>query len=130
MDDKMKKGQVTIMIIVAIAIVAFILIFFLLKTKIKIDLPGGSESVFDYESYAKKCVRDYTEEALDLMIKQGGFLQPKNGKLFNNTNIEYLCYSKANYEKCVNQHPLLIKEMKIELKEYLGPKIKECLLDM
>jgi len=118
-----KRGQIAIFVIVAVVIVAtIILLFFILDRGAKISL--GDE--FNPKSYIERCARKATEEAIDKMLPQGGFVEPKNYKIYNDKKIEYICQNKGNYYPCVNQHPMFLNEMKTEIANYGMPMIEQC----
>ena len=118
-----KRGQVAIYVIIAIAIVVIVLAFVFLKERlapvqtIEVDLKSGIE----------KCVNDKVNEALDVMLPQGGFIEPKNFRVFNKTKISYLCYIEGSFKPCVNQHPVLTKEVSEEIKSYIKPRVENCI---
>lgn len=121
-----KKGQVTMWVIIAISIVVFILLIFVLVKK-----PYSIQNEnFDAQSYIEKCAKDAVNEATDIMIPQGGFLAPKNYKLYKNTAVSYLCLENGYYVPCVSQHPMLLNEMKKEIYSYSYPRIETCFTDL
>lgn len=128
MAKEMKRGQVTIWVIVAIFIVAGIILLFLIR--IKPISPIGSNNNLDPSTFIGTCAKKYTEEALDRMLPQGGFLEPENYVMYNNKKIEYLCIRDGYYKSCINQHPLLIGEIKNELENYLDLKMSECFIKL
>ena len=121
-ERKNKKGQMTLLIILAIVLVGAIVIFFLLEQK----SPKVGGGTFDSEQFIEVCVQDAIIEAADKMMIQGGFLEPKNFKVYNDTQIEYLCITNNYYVPCINQHPMLMNEMRGEIKEYISPRVKNC----
>ena len=130
MDKKIKnrKAQVTIWVIVAIAIVAVIVIFFIYKSK-----TGGTgiqKSIEENPSlYLDECVQKNVNEAIDIMLPQGGFISPEHSKIYNDINVSYLCYNAGNYLPCINEHSLFLTEIKNELKNYISPRIDKCFQD-
>lgn len=126
MDGKMiyKKGQVTIFIIVAIIIIALIMLFFLVKSKG--GMPFFQQSMPNPYEYMEKCVKDNVNEAINLMLPQGGYLSPEHYTNYKDNKVEYLCYTKEYYKPCINQNPLLIEHLKKEIKRYSEGKIKDC----
>ena len=125
-----KKAQVTILVILAIVFVALIIFLFVFKVVPKIvNLPSG-ESSFDVQSYLQECTNQYVTEAVEQMLPRGGFLTPKNFVRFNSTIVEYICLNVQNYYPCIQQHPMLLYEMKHEIKNYISPRIDNCLLQM
>ena len=123
---KNKKAQIAIWVIIAIAIVAVIGFLFVFSKK-----PIGTEAdISDPKGRIEKCARDAVNEAADEILKHGGFIEPKNYKLYQNNKATYLCENTGNYKPCVNQHPLLLNEIKKEIKEYSYPIIEKCFLDI
>ena len=106
-----KKGQITIWVIIAIVLVFSIILFFFIDQKAVIK----QSEEFDPTSYIKECAEKYVNEAVDIILPQGGFLEPKNYARYKNTNIEFLCQNKGNFNTCINQHPLILTEIKKEL---------------
>jgi hypothetical protein len=117
-----KKAQIAIWIILGVAIVVVILLLF-----VSLRNPKSSETKITnareaIESCAKKAVND----AADKMISQGGFLNPRNGRMYNGIPVAYLCASRTLYKPCVNQHPMLLEEMKNEIINYTESRINSC----
>jgi len=118
-----KRGQVAIYVIIAIAIVGIVVAFLFLRERfapslsVEIDLKSGIE----------KCVSDSVNEGLEIMLPQGGFIEPKNFRVFNKTKISYLCYVDGNFKPCINQHPVLTREVSEEVKSYIMPRIENCI---
>jgi hypothetical protein len=75
----------------------------------------------------KGCVEKPIEEVLNLLISQGGSIEPKNYYLYEDNKLEYLCYTDEEYKTCVVQKPLLKNSIEEELKNYAQPKIKDCI---
>lgn len=127
MDEKIRvnrKGQLMIWVIVAIVIVIVIILFFFLRKTIT---PGFKENIIeDPRSFIHNCVKTNVEEVVDIMLPQGGFVNPKHIKLYKDINISYLCYNAGNYRPCINEHPLFLNEMKNEIKAYIEPRIEQC----
>ena len=131
MDEKIrtikikdKKAQVTLWTIIAIAILAVIVIFFIYKSRIA---PVTQKNIEENPSlYIDECVQESVNEAVDIMLPQGGFISSEHSKIYNDINISYLCYNAGNYLPCINEHPLLLTEIKTELKDYISPRIEKC----
>lgn len=121
-----KRGQVTIWVIVAIAIVAVMsLIFFISGGPTLITGPE-----INPQAYLDKCMKDAAEDALGIMLPQGGFIQPKSSKIHDDINVTYLCYTDSYYFPCINQHPAYISELREEILNYVKPKTEQCFNDM
>lgn len=128
MDEEVnKKGQMAVWVIIAIAFVASIILFFSVGDR-RPEISTSQE--FNIESYIQKCSEEHIDSATSIMLPQGGFLDPVNVKLYDSINVSYLCQNKGNYLPCVNQHPMLLNEMKEELKFYIEPRINECLVSL
>lgn len=121
-----KKGQMTIWVIVAVVIVVMIIIFFVIRQGPK--LITGIET--NPKLFIEKCVRDSAYEATEIIIPQGGLINPENFKLYNKKKVAYLCENIGNYHPCINQHPVFISEIEREIKEYAEPKIRQCFDDL
>jgi len=121
-----RKGQIAIFVIVAVVIVASIILFFFLR---RAPL-GVGEGGFNPEQYIKQCIGPSINEAVDIMLPQGGFLEPKNFKIYNHTNIAYLCKTDKDYSQCINFHPMFINEISGEIKSYLSPIVEGCFANM
>ena len=124
MDEKMinKRGQITIFIIVAIAIVGAVIFLFLFRKPAILSVPVEENPGL----FLQKCIREETLKAVNKMLPQGGFIEPKNYKIYENNNVEYLCYNEGYYGPCINQHPMYINELRAELINYLKPRVEEC----
>lgn len=120
--NKNKSAQVAIFIIIAIIIVITLVLLFVFWRK-----PDTSTtSVTDPESYIEECVKGYTEEAIDLLAKQGGDIEPEGSINYDGTEIVYLCYNANFYNPCTNQRPLLIEHIEEEITNEIRPKILAC----
>lgn len=123
-----KKGQMMIWVILAISIVVIIMLFFFLRGRI--IRPGLEERIeLDPSTFIDNCVKESVEEAIDIILPQGGFIAPKHTKMYNNINVSYLCYNAGNYLPCINEHPMFLNEIKDEIEDYISPKINRCFED-
>jgi len=117
-----KRSQVTVFIILALAIIIILLLLFVGRDRITSLITGKSPI-----EQIKECIDEPLEIALDLISTQGGSLEPELYYSYQGNKIEYLCYSEANYEKCVMQKPILKQSIEKELENYLQPRIKNCI---
>src|SRR3989338_2202007 len=106
-----KRGQVAVWAIFAVAIVALVALLLFVKRDVRpeaqeIETPGP---------YIEKCTREAVIEISEKMMEQGGFVEPRNYKRFDGINITYMCENIGNFEPCINQHPVLISEIKEEI---------------
>lgn len=118
-----KRGQIALWVIVAIIIVAGIILLYLVRRA-----PQPVElKALTIEQDIELCLIRAVNDAVDEMLPQGGFLQPKNYLIYNGTKIEYLCENPGFFETCKNQHPMLVNEMKKEISNYIEPYVEQCL---
>lgn len=116
------RGQVMIWVILAVLLVASIMLFFFIDSGPRLT----TQDELDIDGFIEQCARKHVNDAVDIMLPHGGFLEPKNFKVYNDIEVEYLCENIGNYESCVNQHPMLINEIRDEIKNYVEPRIEGC----
>lgn len=119
---KSNKAQVTIFIILALILVVSIVLAFLLIKKPSTSL-GDEENP---QAYIESCTNDVVEEAVEMLLENGGDLEPKGGLLYNGKEITFLCYNKEYYKPCVNQRPMLIEHIENEITSYIKPRVSNC----
>lgn len=120
MFAKPKRAQLTLFIILAIAIVAVLLIIFYPRIK-TIFVPSAPQN------YVAGCVEDAAGEVIDKIALQGGALEPENYILYENNKIEYACYTSEYLKKCVMQKPFLKQDVEQEIKAYVEPRARTCM---
>jgi len=119
---KLKKGQVTVFIIIAL-IVIFVIVVLLINR-------GDLTTIFKFQSPVEKiteCTENSIEEAIAIVSPQGGALDPKNFFLYEDNKIDYICYTTENYKPCKMQKPILKSSIESELKRHIEPQIKKCI---
>jgi len=122
-----KKGQMTVWIIIAMVLVLAIVLFFLLRGEIT---PKVGEKIEENpKNYIASCVKKNVEEAVEIMLPQGGFVSPEHTKLYNDIKVAYLCYNSQYYDFCISEHPVLLQEMEEEIHKYIEPRIEQCFQD-
>lgn len=124
---KHKSGQVTLFIIIAIAIVAFALLVFMFYPKISstIGIQAKSPSQF-----IQSCLEDDVKLAVEILSPQGGSIEPEFYYTYDNTKIEYLCYTEEYYKTCVMQQPMLKSHIENEIKAEISNKAGECMNEL
>ncbi|MFA5856209.1 MAG: hypothetical protein WC867_02555 [Candidatus Pacearchaeota archaeon] len=120
-----KKAQLTIFIILALLIAVVMILLFSNKNNFSTFFSKKSP-INDIE----KCFRDSSKEALELINKQGGSINPENYYLYQDQKIDYICYTGEYYKQCIMQKPLLKQSIQKEIKNYLEPKINTCVETM
>jgi len=117
---KSKKAQVALFIIIGIAIVGAIVAFVLLRK------PLFEARIAPERIDVSDCVKSSMENALNIILRQGGYANPQNYYTYKGNNVAFLCYNKEYYKQCVNQEPLYLEHLEKELKEMIEPKVKDC----
>lgn len=120
-----KKGQMIIFVIVAMLLVASIIIIFLIFRSPQLTTRQSFE---DPESFLDTCVRDSLREKIDIMIPQGGFVNPTDYVIYNDIKTPYLCKNINYYEPCITQYPRYITRLQEELEFYITEDIQSCFI--
>lgn len=118
-----KKGQVTIFIIVAIVIVVAGLLIYFVYPKIKAGAGFDSKNP---SAFIQTCLEDEIKNNVKIISSQGGSLNPEFFYLYDNSKIEYLCYTNQDYLPCVMQQPMLKQHIESEIKNSVGNQAKVC----
>lgn len=118
-----KRGQVTIFVIVAIAIIVLIVLFFLFRPNI-MRVFGGE---FSPKTYLTSCIKPEIKPAIEQLSNQGGYKNPEGFVLRDGTKIQYLCYSNKYYETCTIQQPMIKQHFEKELNLMLKGKANQCM---
>ena len=119
---KLKKGQVSVFIILGVLIVIVLLILF--------SRDAGFDTIFAKQSPYQEiegCAQTAIQEGLDILMLQGGVIESENYFMYEGKKIDYVCYSENEYENCIMQKPILTNTIRDELEKYSTPKIKSCL---
>jgi hypothetical protein len=123
-----RKGQVAIWVIVALVIVVSVGILLIAGGKKNLD--SFVQETYDVEPYIERCARQAVRGALTEILPQGGFAQPKNYRYYQGKNVTYLCENIGHFEPCINQHPMLLEEIKSELQKTVESEIDSCFLEL
>lgn len=123
MKEVGKKGQVTIFIIIAVAVVGVaIALYFLIPS---IRTTGGSVDQ-NPEAFIEQCLHSDFQDAVKTISLQGGSLEPESYFTYNDVNIQYLCYTNEDLKTCVVQKPLLRQDIESELESEISPLVEKC----
>lgn len=118
----MKRGQVTIFIIVAIVIVVAVVSFFaFVRVPDIISSPKNNP-----QDFIETCVQESLQEPLKLISEQGGVLDLENFIIYEGQPSEYLCYTEENNTLCVNNKPMLKNEIEGLLEDSIRGPIERC----
>lgn len=120
------RGQVTMFVIAAILIVVVIVLFFLFSSGRLPDIAIGQD--FDPEKFVETCVRDEVRKTVDLMLPQGGFVEPGDFRIYNDINVPYLCKNLNYYEPCIMQYPVYISNVGEEIENNIQEEIEQCFI--
>ncbi|MDO8623671.1 MAG: hypothetical protein Q7R52_05490 [archaeon] len=118
---KSKRSQITIFVIIALAIVAVALLIYFVYPKITSTVVSSSP-----ESYIQSCMQTDLENAVEKVSLQGGSTNPGNYYLFNNEKVAYLIYTSEFYKLGVMQQPMLKQHIESEIKNAIKDKKTEC----
>ncbi|MBS3091930.1 hypothetical protein J4466_00770 [Candidatus Pacearchaeota archaeon] len=125
-----KKGQITIFVIIAIVIIAAVILFFTLTQQGKniVQQVTGSEAALDVVGEITNCIENNEEinNKIALITSQGGSIAPENYILYNNSKVEYLCYSSDYLKTCYMQQPLLLQHITQELQNAVRTDVESC----
>ncbi len=122
-----KRGQVTIFIIVGIIIVATGFLIYSFYPQIKSAL-GGEEK--NPQSYIQFCIQDEIKSAVNELSLQGGSLNPGSYIMFDDSKVEYLCYTNEFYRPCTVQQPMLKQHIELEIKNKIQDDLEFCFNSM
>lgn len=122
MKIRNKKAQVTIFVILALALIVSIAIIFVLNKPKDLQILDEKNP----QTYIESCIKDSIEESLEILSEQGGDIFLENSVMHQDKNLSYLCYINGYYTPCINQRPHLINHIEKEIKEYISPIINHC----
>lgn len=124
---KSKRSQVTVFVIVAVIVVALAVLIYFLYPKISAVFSLETKSP---SAYLQSCLEADMQNAIKTISSQGGSLNPENYYLYNNSKLEYLCYTNQFYVTCVVQRPLLKQHVEEEIKNSIKTRATECVDSM
>ena len=121
-----KKGQVTIFVIIAIVIVAAGAAVYTFYPGIK-DTVGLTPD--NPSSFIENCMEDDLTSTIELVSSNGGSVNPQNYFLYDESQVDYLCYTTESLQ-CVVQKPLLKQSIEIEIRENIKGKVDSCFAEL
>lgn len=130
----MKKGQITIFIIVGVILVVGIGLFLFIQGDFVEKITGTDQ--INPNSFLSNCLEDKILESVYFISHQGGEINPELYKTFKFQsderfwNISYSCYTKNFYGPCVNQKPMLITDIEKEIHNYVSEEVSICLNEL
>ncbi len=117
-----KKGQIAVWVIVALIVIVSIMILFVFQKRIVLE----KQDQFSPENYMQECIRENIDAAVNQILPQGGFIEPKNYMLYKGQKVEFLCFNPGYFQPCVMQHPVYFNELQKEINDYVQPKVSSC----
>lgn len=127
----MKKGQVTIFIILGIIILAAVVLVMFLKSQFYFGPATQERLQQEFPSikiHVEKCIKDISEPILRKIGLQGGVLNPPEDtfRYYLGTKISYLCYNIPKDKRCSNRM-LLKTQIEKDLTDEIKPKLTSCI---
>ena len=114
----LKRGQLTIFIIVAILIIAFVVLFFVFRGGIQREKPASPE-VVPIKNFVEECLDETAEGIIYEIAQQGGYSSPEN--IFESEGKEYAYYLING-----NNHMPSKIQVEKEISDDLNAKIFIC----
>ena len=119
----------TIFIIVGIVIIAGLLIFFSLMGWLNPEKLNNKNR--DPYGFFEECIKENLIKNSNIIGLQGGYLFPGLSEKFEfeeegKINMSYLCYTRNYFTPCINQEPMLIEHLRIQLKKAIKEKVEGC----
>jgi len=121
-----KRGQVTIFIIIAIVIVGVVIGFFFISPRGSDVESSGTFEVGNPRGFIQSCLEEDFIETVEEVSLQGGSVNPEHYILYDDSPVEYLCYTSEDYNTCVVQRSLLKNHIESEIKTEMMGKISDC----
>lgn len=121
-----KDGQVTIFVILAIVIVAAVIFLFIFLREPESSPAEG----VGLGSFIQRCAEESIENSVDLILKNGGEINPTQTIYYGGENYTYLCYQEDYYLPCYNLYPMLYEIIEEEIKENTRDDVQDCFNEM
>jgi hypothetical protein len=118
-----KRGQVTIFIIIAIIIVFAAVLIYMFYPQITTTL-GTQENT--PQSYIQSCIEKEISDTVNLLSLQGGSFNVTNYIMYNDSKVEFLCYTNEYYRPCLVQQPMLKQHIESEIKSRISSDVNKC----
>lgn len=123
-----KRGQVTTFMIVGLVIlIIFILLFSIRRSGFGMKSQDYLQSsADDIKSKVNDCIDKDTKEILDLIGKQGGYLNPGASIMYNGYKVPYLCFNIPDTDQCANAM-VNTADIEKQLADYLKSNLPACI---
>lgn len=126
MDRKVKKGQVTIFIILGIVIVVGIIAAIFLRQ----DIARIFGKDIEPREEIRSCVEEALEPTMKLVLENAGELAPELMKMYNGSRYNYLCYQSGDYTPCINTHPMIKKTAENSMTDATREQVEQCFINL
>ena len=122
-----KRGQITTFMIVGLVIlIIFVLLFSIRRSGFGMKSQDYLESsAEDIKSKINDCVEKDTKEILNLLGKQGGYLNPLSYRMYNGYRVAYLCNNIPGTDQCANAM-VNTADIEKQLADYLKANLPSC----
>ncbi|MCX6742435.1 MAG: hypothetical protein NTX24_04680 [Candidatus Pacearchaeota archaeon] len=110
-----KRGQATLFIIIAIAVIAIVILAIIFIPKLTNQNISAVDSLIP-DAYVSSCVKDVLEPFVEKISNQSGYLEQSNCIFYQGVCRRYLCYTSQYYAACVNQEPMLKEKIESVIK--------------
>jgi len=127
-EKREKKGQITIFMIIGLVVIVIIaLLLFARSRGVGIEPKKFlSSQIEPIKNSVTKCVGIEGVEALKLLGRQGGDLNPARYLKYKNENVAFLCFNKPGKKECINRM-LTRREIEGELNVYVREQLYRCI---
>jgi len=119
---KNNRGQVTIFVIVGVLIVVSVTVFSIIYL-----FPRGGDSFgSDADDSMEGCVKEAIEDSIDIILPNGGVIEPEKYIMYRGEKYNYLCYNPDYYMGCYNLYPLIEKDVEELLRDNTKDEVQTC----
>ncbi len=121
--ERSKSGQITIFVIIALALVVSMALLVMVFKKPSADLTA----IEDPHTYVQKCIDEELVKVENKYLEANLFLNiTDNYILYKNEKVKYLCKAWQFYLPCTNQEPMLVGYVRNEMEKTMKPKVEVC----
>ena len=122
-----KRGQVTIFIIIGIAIIAIGVLIYAFYPQIQSLIKPESKNP---AAFMQTCLEDEIEDTVEILSLQGGSVEPEGYYLYEGNKLKYLCYTNQDYQLCGIQISFLRNHIETEIENEIAEEIDACFTDL
>jgi hypothetical protein len=122
-----KSGQVTIFIIIAIIIVAAGILIYSFYPQLKTTFVAQQQNP---TSFIQSCIENDIKDAVNNLSNQGGSIIPDNYIIYDNSKVQFLCYTNEYYRPCLIQQPMLKQHIESEIEKQISTNVDACFASM